>query len=47
LINNLITIFEIVDPTDNHSTLGITKNWERKLASKIKEKLRIIWENRD
>jgi sugar-specific transcriptional regulator TrmB len=45
LIDNLITIFEIVDPTDNHSTLGITKIWDRKLTLKIKEKLEIIWEN--
>jgi sugar-specific transcriptional regulator TrmB len=44
LIDNLITIFEIVDPTDNHSTLGITKIWDRKLTLKIKEKLEIIWE---
>ena len=44
LIDDSTTIFEIVDPTDNHSTLGITKIRDRKLALKIKE---IIWTKGD
>jgi len=43
LIDNQITIYDIVDPLDSHTTLGITKIYDIKLTNRIKEALNKIW----
>ncbi len=43
LVDDVITIMDIVDPLDNHSTIGITKIWDRRLNSNLKEKIQILW----
>ena len=43
LIDNIITIMDIVDPLDNHSTIGITKIWDRRLNENLKEKIDMLW----
>lgn len=43
LIDETITIFDIVDPLDNHSTIGITKIWDRRLNKNLNEKIQKLW----
>lgn len=43
LVDDAITIMDIVDPLDSHTTIGITKIWDRRLNSNLKEKLQILW----
>ena len=44
LIDDIITIMDIVDPIDNHTTMGITKIWDSRLNKKLKEKIETLWE---
>ena len=44
LVDDNITIMDIVDPLDNHSTIGITKIWDRRLNNNLKEKISVLWQ---
>ena len=34
---------DIVDPLDSHTTIGITKIWDRRLNSNLKKKIQVLW----
>lgn len=43
VIDGRIVLFELVDPIDSHSTLGITKIWDQQLARRLGERLEMLW----
>ena len=44
LVDDVITIMDIVDPLDNHTTIGITKIWDGRLNANLKEKISLLWD---
>lgn len=43
LIDDAITMMDIIDPLDNHTAIGLTKIWDRRLHKNLKDKIDILW----
>lgn len=43
LIDDAITMMDVIDPLDNHTAIGLTKIWDRRLQQNLKDKIDILW----